>query len=106
MAVINSTDQDFKNHVENNQTVVVKYFADWCGNCRLFAPKYKRVSNEEEMSDIAFLEVDAEKNPEARKAAGVDNLPYMAIFKDGKLLEGSASSKEDYLRKLIENARN
>lgn len=104
MAVINSTDQDFKNYLENGNTVVVKYFADWCGNCKLFAPKYKRVSNEDEMKDITFLEVDAEKNPEARKAAGVDNLPFMAVFKNGELVEGSASSKEEYLRKLIEKA--
>jgi len=104
MAVINATDQDFKNYLENGNTVVVKYFADWCGNCRLFAPKYKRVSNEDEMQEITFLEVDAEKNPEARKAAGVDNLPFMAVFKNGELVEGSASSKEEYLRKLIEKA--
>ena len=104
MAVINSTDQDFKNYLENSNTVVVKYFADWCGNCRLLSPKYKRVSNEDEMKDITFLEVDAEKNPEARKAAGVDNLPFMAVFKNGELVEGSASSKEEYLRKLIEKA--
>ena len=101
MAVINTTDTDFKDHLEKNEKVVVKYYADWCGNCKLFAPKYKRVSNEEENGDILFLEVDAEKNAEARKAAGVDNLPFMAVFKNGVLVEGSASSKEDYLRTLL-----
>jgi len=33
--------------------------------------------------------------------AGVDNLPFLAVFKDGQLVEGSASSKEDYLRSLL-----
>jgi thioredoxin 1 len=84
--------------------VVVKYFANWCGSCKLFAPKYKRVSNEEQYSTITFLDVNAEENPQARRAAQVDNLPYLAVFKNGKLVEGSASSKEDYLRKLIEKA--
>ncbi len=102
MAVITSTDNDFAQHINSNSKVVVKYYADWCGNCKLFAPKYKRVSNEEDKADILFLDVDAEKNPEARKMAGVDNLPYMAVFKDGALVEGSASSKEDYLRTLLE----
>ncbi len=106
MAVINATDQEFKSELENNSTVVVKYYADWCGNCRLFSPKFKRVSNEEAMQQIAFLEVDAENNPLARKAAGVDSLPYLAVFKNGELLEGSASSKEEYLRQLIEKASN
>ena len=101
MAVLTVTDAEFKSELEGNKKVVVKYYADWCGSCRLFSPKYKRVSNEEEMQDVVFLEVDAEKNPEARKAAGVDNLPFLAAFKDGHLVEGSAGSKEEYLRSLI-----
>lgn len=101
MAVLNVTDTEFKSQLESAEKVVVKYYADWCGNCRLFAPKYKRVSNEDENADVVFLEVDAEKNPEARRAAGVDNLPFMAVFKNGELVEGSASSKEEYLRTLL-----
>ena len=101
MAVVNVTDAEFKNQVEENAKVVVKYYAGWCGSCRLFAPKYRRVSGEDDHSDVIFLEVDAENNPEARKAAGVDNLPFLAAFKDGELVEGSAGSKEEYLRSLI-----
>lgn len=102
MAVLTATDTDFFDHLGSNDKVVVKYYADWCGSCRLFAPKYKRVSNEEEHQGIAFLEVDAEKNPKARQKAGVDNLPYLAVFEKGELVEGSPSSKEEYLRGLIE----
>lgn len=101
MAVVKVTDAEFKDQLANNDKVVVKYYADWCGSCRLFAPKYKRVSNEDEMNDVVFLEVDAENSPEARKAAGVDNLPFLAAFKGGELVEGSAGSKEEYLRSLI-----
>lgn len=102
MAVQIVNDQEFKEILNSNSKVAVKYMADWCGNCRLFAPKYKRVSNEDENSEVIFLEVNAENNPEARKAAGVDNLPFLAVFKDGALVEGSASSKEEYLRSLLE----
>lgn len=98
-------DKGFEEAIAKEGIVVVKYYADWCGSCKLFAPKYKRVSQEEEMADIAFLDVNAEQNEVARKAAGVDNLPFLAIFKDGQLVEGSASSKEEYLRKLIEKAQ-
>jgi thiol-disulfide isomerase/thioredoxin len=101
MAVQNVNDSEFKEALEKNQNVVVKYYADWCGNCKLFSPKYKRVSNEEENAGMVFLEVDAEKFPEARKAGKVDNLPYLAVFKNGELVEGSASNKEEYLRGLM-----
>lgn len=101
MAVQNVNDSEFKEVLSNNSKVAVKYYADWCGSCKLFAPKYKRVSNEEEWNDVVFLEVDAENNEVARKAAGVDNLPFLAVFKDGELLEGSAGSKEEYLKSLL-----
>ncbi len=101
MAVQVVNDTEFKDLISSHSKVVVKYQADWCGNCKLFAPKYKRVSNEEEHADKLFLDVNAEQNPEARKLAGVDNLPFLAVFKDGQLVEGSASNKEEYLRSLM-----
>ncbi|GCD77293.1 hypothetical protein JCM31826_07750 [Thermaurantimonas aggregans] len=102
MAVIVTNDQTFKQLISENEKVVVKYYADWCGACKMFAPKYRRVSDEEQYKDIVFLDVNAEENPDARHAAGVDNLPFLAIFKNGQLIEGSASGKEEYLRKLLE----
>ena len=105
MSVTIATDKDFKDFLNTNEIVVVKYYADWCGSCKLFAPKYRRVSDEADFQDITFLDVNAEENPEARKMAGVDNLPFLAVFRDGTLVEGSASSKEEYLRSLIEKAR-
>ena len=101
MAVEISTDQDFNDKLNSNDKVVVKYFADWCGNCRLFAPKFKRLSNDERFEGVSFLDVNAEKNPEARKAAGVTNLPFFAVFKNGTLVEGIPTSREEAVVDLI-----
>jgi thiol-disulfide isomerase/thioredoxin len=95
MAVDVLTDTDFQSYVSGSSKVVVKYFADWCGTCKLMAPKYKRLSGDERFTGIAFAEVNAEQNPEARKIAGVNNLPFIAIFRDGKLVKGDATSKEE-----------
>lgn len=105
MAVTVANDQNFQSLLTENDLTVVKYYADWCGSCKLFAPKYRRVSEEEQYSDIAFLDVNAEENPQARHAAGVNNLPFLAVFKNGELVAGDASSKEEYLRSLIDLAR-
>jgi thiol-disulfide isomerase/thioredoxin len=100
-----STDSDFESLIKSNDKVVVKYFADWCGSCKLFAPKFKRHANDENNADVTFLEVNAEENENARKLGGVDNLPFIATFKNGVLLEGAATSKEDYLQKMIDDLR-
>lgn len=101
MAVEVITDNEFKDEISKNDKVVVKYFADWCGSCRLFSPKYKRLSGEERFSEIRFLDINAEKNPEARKAAGVTNLPYFAVFKQGELIDGFSGNKEAAVVDLI-----
>jgi thiol-disulfide isomerase/thioredoxin len=102
MAVEKITDQSWEENVSNKESVIVKYYADWCGSCKLFAPKYKRLSNDEKYAGVSFLEVNAEENEVARAAAGVDNLPFFAIFKKGKLVEGTATSKEEVVVALIE----
>ncbi|GGH75335.1 MAG: thioredoxin [Bacteroidetes bacterium] len=99
-------DTTFESKINEGGIVAVKYYADWCGSCKLFAPKFRRISDEDEMSDVTFLDVNAEVSEKARKLAGVDNLPFLAVFKDGELVEGSATSKEEYLRKMIEKAKN
>lgn len=102
MAVELADDSTFAAQLKDNDKVIVKYYADWCGSCRLFSPKFKRLSNDERFEGISFLDVNAEKSPEARKAAGVDNLPFIAVFRNGELVEGSSTSKEEYVLGMLE----
>jgi len=101
MSVVECADKDFSDSLSANDKVVVKYFANWCGSCKLFSPKYKRLSNDDRFSDVVFLDVNAEDNPVARKLGGVDNLPFFAVFKNGELVEGVATSKEDKLVEML-----
>jgi thiol-disulfide isomerase/thioredoxin len=101
MAVIHVEDQDFKTKVDAGEKLIVKFYADWCGSCKLVAPKFRRLSDGASASDVQFLEVNAETSPEARKLAGVSNLPFFATFAHGKLVEAFATSKEDILSEMI-----
>lgn len=102
MAVELVNDSSFEAEIAENEKVVVKYFAGWCGSCRLFASKFKRLSNEAQFEGIKFLDVDAEESPIARKLGDVTNLPTFAIFKNGLLVNTLASNKEDQVVQLIE----
>lgn len=101
MAVDIKTDSDFKAQLEKQDKVIVKYFADWCGSCKLFAPKFRRLSEDDRFKEVSFWDINAEQNEEARKMAGVDNLPFFAIFKNGELVDGTATSKEEKVVELL-----
>ena len=96
-----ANDKNFERLITENEKVVVKYYANWCGSCRMFKPKYRRLATDERFEGVAFLDVNAEESPETRKLAGVDNLPYFAVFKNGELLEGQATNKEEAVIGLI-----
>ncbi|SFZ94289.1 Thioredoxin [Flaviramulus basaltis] len=85
--------------VSDNETVVVQYSATWCGNCRIMKPKFKKLATENE--NITFIIADAEKFPESRKLATVDNLPTFAIFKKGEFVNQVQTNKFDVLKDLV-----
>jgi thiol-disulfide isomerase/thioredoxin len=105
MVVQKVNDAEFKAVLESHDRVVVKYYADWCGNCRLFAPKFNRMAEDEKNAAIAFLDINAEQSPEARKLAGVSNLPFFAVFQNGKLVKGDFTSKQESVEAMIELIR-
>jgi thiol-disulfide isomerase/thioredoxin len=71
--------------------VMVQYGATWCGNCKITKPKFKKLSREN--SDIEFIYVDAEKFPESRGLANVNNLPTFASFENGELVHQTQGNK-------------
>lgn len=94
------TDDSLQAIIENNEKVVVQFSAGWCGNCKVMKPKFKRFASENE--GIAFILVDAEKFPNSRKLARVDNLPTFATFKGGSLLNQIQTNKVELLKELID----
>jgi thioredoxin 1 len=103
MEIINSNDNTFKNILAGSPKIVVKFYAGWCGSCRLIAPKFKQLAEREDLQDVVFVEVDAENNPQTRSLAKVNNLPFFATFKDGELVEGHPTSKIEAVESMIKS---
>ena len=85
--------------IHSNDTVVVQFSATWCGNCRIMKPKFKKLASENETT--AFVVADAEKFPESRKLANVDNLPTFATFKNGTFVNQVQTNKFEVLQGLV-----
>ena len=93
------TEDNLQAIVDGNEKVVVQYSATWCGNCRIMKPKFKKLASEN--SDIKFVMVDAEKYPESRKLANVNNLPTFASFSNGRMLDQVQTNKFDVLKNFL-----
>ena len=92
-------DDTLQDIISNNPKVMVQYGASWCGNCRIMKPKFKRLASQNQ--DIPFYYVDAEKLPESRKLAKVDNLPTFAAFNNGELVDQVQTNQEPSLIELF-----
>lgn len=90
--------------INDNEKVVVQFSAGWCGNCRIMKPKFKKLASENEQ--FTFVLADAEKFPESRKVASVDNLPTFATFRNGSLVKQIQTNKVENLIDLVNEITN
>ncbi|MCB9664701.1 MAG: thioredoxin family protein [Alphaproteobacteria bacterium] len=100
MAVTVLTDEDFAQTLAATPLAVVDFYAGWCGPCIMFKPKFARISND--YPDVAFFMVDGEKSPAARKSVTIDNLPFFGFYRNGELVAGQSTSKEEVFRELVD----
>ena len=84
MATVNLTADSFEAAVNDNDILLVDWWASWCGPCRMFAPVFEKAA--EKHSDIVFGKVDTEAERELSGAAGISSIPTLMAFRDGILV--------------------
>ncbi len=97
MAAVQVTSETFqKEVVEHKGVVVVDFYAEWCGPCKVVAPILEELS--EEMKDVKFVKVNVDENQELAGNYSVFSIPTFLIFKEGTVKNQfvGAHSKEGF----------
>ena len=84
--VVHATNESFKKVVlESDMPVLVDFYADWCGPCRMIAPVLQQLAEESDNAKVVKINVD--KAPQLVSAYGVTSIPMLLVFKKGKVVK-------------------
>jgi thioredoxin 1 len=78
------TKESFNDTINNNEIVLVDWWASWCGPCRSFAPVFEEASGRH--TDIVFGKIDTEAQPELAALARITSIPTIMAFREGVLI--------------------
>ncbi len=95
-------EQTFDEITAQNPFTVVDFFATWCGPCKMLAPILSDV--EKEVSDVAFIRVDVDQEPDLARRFGIMSIPTLVFLKNGEevIRTVGLQRKPELLAKLAE----
>jgi len=104
MTTTDLTSTDFQATIDDNDIVLVDFWAEWCGPCKMFGPVYESVSEQHE--DVVFAKVDTEAQQELAAAFQIRSIPTLMAFRDNVMIFNQAGAlPETSLQDLIDQIK-
>ena len=106
MAVTKVNEQNFQTEVlSSDQTVLVDFYADWCGPCKMLAPVLHEIA-EENAGALKVGKVNVDEQMELAMRFQVSSIPMLVVFKDGKAVAKSVGYRpKSEIAAMVEGAR-
>jgi thioredoxin 1 len=100
-APLTLNDSNFEGTIKKSQLIVVDFWAPWCGPCRAVSPVIEQLATEL-AGKALFGKLNVDENPVVSSTFGIQSIPTIAIFKNGKMVDGfvGAASKSQILSKI------
>ena len=85
MSIIHANAESFENDVlKNDKKVILDFYADWCGPCRMLGPVLEKIADERD--DVAVVKVNVDNDPSLAEAFGVTSIPALFIIDKGEVV--------------------
>lgn len=93
----------FSEMINSDKPVLVDFFAEWCGPCKMMAPVLKQVKDEVQ-DNASIIKVDVDKNQHTAMTYQVNSVPTLILFKQGKVLwrQSGVLPKNELVKKIKE----
>ena len=80
MATINITSENFQKTIEDNDIVLLDFWASWCGPCKMFGPVFEKASNTN--PDVVFGKINTEEQKELASSFQIRSIPTLMAFRE------------------------
>ena len=101
MATLEISEPMFAETIENNELVILDFWAEWCGPCKAYGPVYERISDE--FPGVVFGKIDTEEQQSLAGMFGIRSIPTTIAFKEGiGVFMQPGALPEDALRDLVQ----
>ena len=91
MSVLHINQKNFEMIENSDKIVLLDFYADWCGPCRMVAPLIEEIASER--SDILVAKVNVDDEQELAGKFGVFSIPTLVVMKDGKVVKQSTGAR-------------